>query len=144
MPYHSPNGTAGEWIEDPYNEYGHVYTGPGTSVVLCIRCIRFDRFQDFVYHSISSCHRRVEATCTLSMLTTYRKSSSLVSFQPALEHTLRSLAKKHTEEWLQAKGYNNVETTRIPAWRRQNMADLTNAFDFNHVRFRSLSIELRL
>lgn len=28
-PYHSPSGTAGEWIEDPYGEFGYVYTGPG-------------------------------------------------------------------------------------------------------------------
>nr|POE72047.1 non-hemolytic phospholipase c [Quercus suber] len=28
-PYHSPNGTAVEWIQDPYGEYGYVYTGPG-------------------------------------------------------------------------------------------------------------------
>lgn len=29
VPYHSPSGTPGEWIQDPYNEYGYVYTGPG-------------------------------------------------------------------------------------------------------------------
>ncbi|KAK4962901.1 hypothetical protein LTR10_000528 [Elasticomyces elasticus] len=29
VPYHSPNGTVGEWVEDPYGEYGYVYTGPG-------------------------------------------------------------------------------------------------------------------
>lgn len=29
VPYHSPNGTVGEWVEDPYDEYGYVYTGPG-------------------------------------------------------------------------------------------------------------------
>lgn len=28
-PYHSPPGTAAEWIEDPYDEFGSVYTGPG-------------------------------------------------------------------------------------------------------------------
>lgn len=28
-PYHSPVGTAGEWIEDPYGEAGFTYTGPG-------------------------------------------------------------------------------------------------------------------
>lgn len=28
-PYHSPPGTAGEWIEDPYKEVGYTYTGPG-------------------------------------------------------------------------------------------------------------------
>ncbi|KAK1092609.1 hypothetical protein LTR48_004005 [Friedmanniomyces endolithicus] len=29
VPYHSPQGTTGEWVEDPYGEYGYVYTGPG-------------------------------------------------------------------------------------------------------------------
>lgn len=37
VPYHSPNGTAGEWIEDPYNEYGYVYTGPGISFNLHVQ-----------------------------------------------------------------------------------------------------------
>ncbi|EKG22523.1 Phosphoesterase [Macrophomina phaseolina MS6] len=29
VPYHSPKGTSGEWIEDPYGKFGDVYTGPG-------------------------------------------------------------------------------------------------------------------
>lgn len=28
-PYHSPEGTAAEWIEDPYGRFGHIYIGPG-------------------------------------------------------------------------------------------------------------------
>lgn len=28
-PYHSPQGTPGEWVQDPYGEFGYVYTGPG-------------------------------------------------------------------------------------------------------------------
>lgn len=28
-PFHSPNGTAGEWVQDPYNVSGYTYTGPG-------------------------------------------------------------------------------------------------------------------
>lgn len=28
-PYHSPAGTSGEWVQDPYNDFGNVYTGPG-------------------------------------------------------------------------------------------------------------------
>lgn len=28
-PFHSPKDTAGEWMQDPYNTYGDVYTGPG-------------------------------------------------------------------------------------------------------------------
>ena len=29
IPYHSPNGTAGEWLNDPYGEVGYTYSGPG-------------------------------------------------------------------------------------------------------------------
>jgi phospholipase C len=29
VPYHSPNGTAGEWLNDPYNLVGYTYSGPG-------------------------------------------------------------------------------------------------------------------
>ena len=29
VPYHSPAGTPGEWLEDPYGLFGQVYTGPG-------------------------------------------------------------------------------------------------------------------
>lgn len=29
IPYHSPPGTPGEWIEDPYNQVGYTYSGPG-------------------------------------------------------------------------------------------------------------------
>ncbi|KAK4574546.1 hypothetical protein LTR86_001387 [Recurvomyces mirabilis] len=28
-PFHSPSGTAGEWVQDPYGEAGYTYTGPG-------------------------------------------------------------------------------------------------------------------
>jgi phospholipase C len=28
-PYHSPNGTSGEWIQDPYSEFGYTFSGPG-------------------------------------------------------------------------------------------------------------------
>ncbi|UKZ57531.1 hypothetical protein TrVGV298_011389 [Trichoderma virens] len=28
-PYHSPQGTAGEWIQDPYGEVGYTFLGPG-------------------------------------------------------------------------------------------------------------------
>jgi phospholipase C len=28
-PYHSPNGTAGEWLQDPWVDQGYVYSGPG-------------------------------------------------------------------------------------------------------------------
>lgn len=33
-PYHSPKGTPGEWLEDPYGKFGDIYSGPGMSVLL--------------------------------------------------------------------------------------------------------------
>ncbi|KAG9664115.1 phosphoesterase-domain-containing protein, partial [Aureobasidium melanogenum] len=96
VPYHSPNGTAGEWIEDPYNEYGYVYTGPGFRLP---------------FYIVSPWTRGGNV---------YTENADHVS------------QIKFVEKWLKAKGYNNVETSQVPAWRRQNMADLTNAFDFNH------------
>ncbi|KAH8669772.1 phosphoesterase family-domain-containing protein [Tricladium varicosporioides] len=29
VPYHSPAGTAGEWLDDPYKKVGYTYSGPG-------------------------------------------------------------------------------------------------------------------
>jgi phospholipase C len=29
VPYHAPSGTAGEWLNDPYDEVGYTYSGPG-------------------------------------------------------------------------------------------------------------------
>ncbi|RHZ47182.1 hypothetical protein CDV55_100609 [Aspergillus turcosus] len=29
VPFHSPEGTPGEWMEDPYGEFGQVFVGPG-------------------------------------------------------------------------------------------------------------------
>ena len=29
IPYHSPSGTAGEWLNDPYGKVGYTYSGPG-------------------------------------------------------------------------------------------------------------------
>jgi len=28
-PFHSPQGTPGEWMKDPYGEFGDVFSGPG-------------------------------------------------------------------------------------------------------------------
>ncbi|KAL2206868.1 non-hemolytic phospholipase c [Sarocladium strictum] len=36
MPIVSPEGTAGEWFEDPYGELGYTYSGPGVRVPLLI------------------------------------------------------------------------------------------------------------
>lgn len=29
IPFHSPEGTPAEWMEDPFGEAGYIYTGPG-------------------------------------------------------------------------------------------------------------------
>lgn len=31
-PYHSPQGTPGEWFEDPYGELGYTFSGPGMDI----------------------------------------------------------------------------------------------------------------
>lgn len=36
VPYHSPSGTAGEWLNDPYNEVGYTFSGPGFRVPFII------------------------------------------------------------------------------------------------------------
>ncbi|OKL58236.1 hypothetical protein UA08_06388 [Talaromyces atroroseus] len=36
------------------------------------------------------------------------------------------------EKWLEAKGYNDVELSGMATWRRENMCDLVNAFDFSN------------
>ena len=28
-PFHAPEGTPGEWMEDPYGLFGQIYVGPG-------------------------------------------------------------------------------------------------------------------
>lgn len=32
VPFHSPSGTPGEWMQDPYGEFGDVFVGPGVRV----------------------------------------------------------------------------------------------------------------
>ena len=34
--FHSPSRTPGEWVEDPYDEFGYVYTVPGYRLPFCI------------------------------------------------------------------------------------------------------------
>lgn len=31
-PFHSPEDTPGEWIEDPWGKFGKVFVGPGESL----------------------------------------------------------------------------------------------------------------
>lgn len=49
-----------------------------------------------------------------------------------VEHADHSSQIMFIEKWLAAKGFSHIRTPEIPAWRRANMADLTNAFDFKH------------
>lgn len=44
------------------------------------------------------------------------------------------LADVLTEEFLMAKGYQNITTAQMSDWRRNHMSNLLNAFDFDNVR----------
>lgn len=37
LPLVSPNGTAGEWFEDPYGTLGYTFSGPGELLFLLIK-----------------------------------------------------------------------------------------------------------
>jgi phospholipase C len=39
----------------------------------------------------------------------------------------------HAEQFLTAKGYNDITTEQMSDWRREHMSDLVNAFDFENV-----------
>ncbi|QIW99400.1 hypothetical protein AMS68_004918 [Peltaster fructicola] len=93
-PYHSPAGTAQEWIEDPYGKIkGQVYTGPGFRVPFVI-------------------------------VSPWTRGGHVYT-----EHADHSSQIKFIEQWQLAKG-KNVTLNTVAPWRRQNMADLTKAFDF--------------
>ncbi|KAF2725554.1 non-hemolytic phospholipase C precursor [Polychaeton citri CBS 116435] len=94
-PYHSPAGTSGEWIEDPYNDLGQVYTGPGFRLPFYI-------------------------------ISPWTRGGHVY-----VEHADHTSQIKFVEQWLESKGHN-ATTNQIPSWRRENMADLTKAFDFSH------------
>ncbi|KAI9694910.1 MAG: hypothetical protein M1822_000526 [Bathelium mastoideum] len=93
-PYHSPQGTAGEWVQDPYDMFGDVYTGPGFRLPFYI-------------------------------ISPWTRGGKVFT-----EHADHSSQLKFMEQWLATKG-TNVTTTQIPAWRRDHMSDLVNAFDFS-------------
>ncbi|QSS54106.1 non-hemolytic phospholipase C precursor, Hc yeast-phase induced, conidia-enriched transcript [Histoplasma capsulatum var. duboisii H88] len=95
-PYHSPENTTGEWLEDPYNLFGNIYTGPGVRVP---------------FYIVSPWTRGGR------VFTEHADHNSQILF---------------IEEWLTAKGYNNVRTDEMVHWRRQNMAHLLNALDFEN------------
>ncbi|CZR52692.1 related to phospholipase C [Phialocephala subalpina] len=95
-PLISPEGTAGEWFEDPYGELGYTFSGPGIRVPLFI---------------VSPFTRGGK------VFTERADHSSIIQF---------------LEQFLIAKGYNNVTTEQLSDWRREHMSDLVNAFDFDN------------
>ncbi|PGH33019.1 phospholipase C [[Emmonsia] crescens] len=95
-PYHSPENTPGEWLEDPYDLFGNIYTGPGVRVP---------------FYMVSPWTRGGH------VFTEHADHNSQILF---------------IEEWLSAKGYDNVRTDGMVPWRRQNMANLLNALDFDN------------
>ncbi|EED18310.1 non-hemolytic phospholipase C precursor, putative [Talaromyces stipitatus ATCC 10500] len=95
-PFHSPSGTAGEWIQDPLGKFGQTYTGPGFRVPSWI-------------------------------VSPWTRGGRV--FGEHCDHNSQIL---FVEKWLQAKGYSNVELKGMAPWRRENMCDFVNAFDFAH------------
>ncbi|GAB7351733.1 hypothetical protein MBLNU459_g2318t1 [Dothideomycetes sp. NU459] len=96
VPFHSPNGTVGEWVEDPYGQFGEVYTGPGFRLPFYI-------------------------------VSPWTRGGHVYT-----EHADHTSQIKFVETWLASKGHNITSSQEIPTWRRENMADLTKAFDFEH------------
>ncbi|KAF4989206.1 hypothetical protein FGRMN_9263 [Fusarium graminum] len=94
-PYHSPDGTPGEWIDDPYGQAGRTATGPGFRVP---------------FYIISPFTRKG------GVYTEHCDHTSQISF---------------IEKWQAAKG-RDVKSDEVVPWRRENMADLVNAFDFEN------------
>ncbi|KAJ5914606.1 Phospholipase C [Penicillium tannophilum] len=99
VPFHSENGTTGEWIEDPYGKFGYTYTGPGFRVPFYI-------------------------------ISPWTRGGRV--FTERADHNSQIL---FLEEWLTAKGYNNVTTEYMEPWRRQHMSNLVNAFDFSNPNY---------
>lgn len=93
-PFHSPEGTAGEWVQDPYGDFGYVYTGPGYRLPFYI-------------------------------VSPWTRGGNV--YVENADHNSQIM---FVEKWAESKGYN-ATTTQMPAWRRENMADLTKAFNFD-------------
>lgn len=94
-PYHSPDGTAGEWLNDPYGKVGHTFAGPGFRLPFYI-------------------------------ISPWTRNGGVYT-----EHSDHNSQIKFIEQWQAAKG-RNVKTSEMVQWRRDNMGDLVNAFDFNN------------
>ncbi|TVY91411.1 Phospholipase C [Lachnellula willkommii] len=114
-PFHSSPGTPGEWLDvdnDVFGYLGQTYTGPGMFEFLA-------------------------STCSIADLS--RLSRSFLHYLPldtrrqCLHRDGRSQFPDNLQQWLEALGYNGTATDQMPAWRRQHMSTLLNAFDFDHV-----------
>lgn len=99
VPFTSPRGTSGEWVTDPYGQYGYVPTGPGFRLPFYI-------------------------------ISPWTRGGHVY-----VEHADHNSQILFVEKWLTAKGYKNVTSGEMNAWRRAHMADLTKAFDFAHPDF---------
>ncbi|KAM0547825.1 hypothetical protein ACHAPJ_010171 [Fusarium lateritium] len=94
-PYHAPDGTAGEWIDDPYGEAGRTVIGPGFRVPFYI-------------------------------ISPFTRNGGVYT-----EHCDHTSQLAFIEKWQAAKG-RDVKSNEVVPWRRENMADLVNAFDFEN------------
>ncbi|KAF5008766.1 hypothetical protein FDECE_5004 [Fusarium decemcellulare] len=94
-PYHAPDGTPGEWIDDPYGAAGRTAIGPGFRVPFYI-------------------------------VSPFTRGGAVYT-----EHSDHTSQLLFIEKWQAAKG-RDVKTDEIVPWRRDNMANLVNAFDFDN------------
>jgi phospholipase C len=95
-PYHSPQGTAGEWLQDPFSSFGFTYAGPGFRLPFYI-------------------------------VSPWTRGGHV--FTERADHNSQIL---FLEEWLAAKGFQNIMTDQMVPWRRTHMSNLVSAFDFNN------------
>ncbi|CAK44018.1 uncharacterized protein An01g11130 [Aspergillus niger] len=96
IPFHSPEGTPGEWMEDPYGVFGKLYVGPGLRV-------------------------------PFYMVSPWTRGNRV--FTERADHNSQIL---FLEQWLTARGYENVQTPEMVHWRREHMSNLVNALDLDH------------
>ncbi|OOF95290.1 hypothetical protein ASPCADRAFT_5820 [Aspergillus carbonarius ITEM 5010] len=96
IPFHSPEGTPGEWMEDPYGIFGKLYVGPGLRV-------------------------------PFYMVSPWTRGNRV--FTERADHNSQIL---FLEQWLTARGYENVQTPEMVHWRREHMSNLVSALDLDH------------
>ncbi|KAF4638055.1 hypothetical protein G7Y89_g2 [Cudoniella acicularis] len=109
-PFHSPSGTAGEWLNVENSVFGYLgqtYTGPDpyTATIESFRV-------------------------PFSIISPWTRGGNVFT-----EHADHNSQIMFVEQWLQALGYNGTATDQMPAWRRAHMSNLLNAFDFDHPDF---------